>query len=46
MQLWESFSLEEAQRLIESCKTLEPFTPDNYFQFGVEHEECGVLIGD
>jgi RimJ/RimL family protein N-acetyltransferase len=46
MQLWESFSLHDAQRLIEDCKTLEPFTPDNYFQFGVEHKESDVLIGD
>lgn len=46
MQLWDSYDADKGKELIEECKTLEPFTANNYFQFGVEHKATGELIGD
>ena len=46
LQLWESYSLEEARKLIDDCKTIEPFTAGDSFQFGVELKATCELIGD
>ncbi len=46
MQLWESYSIDEGRKMIDELKKLEPFTPNNYFQFGVELKATGELIGD
>ncbi len=46
MQMWDSYDHDKGRTMIEECKTLEPFTPNNYFQFAVEHKATGALIGD
>lgn len=46
MQLWDSYSKEQASTLINGCKVIEPFTPGDSFQFGVALKETGELIGD
>lgn len=46
MQLWDSYDHQQGRKLIEACKAIEPFTPGDSFQFGVEHRESGTLIGD
>lgn len=46
MQMWESYDAAKGREMIEECKTLEPFTPANWFQFAVEHKATGKLIGD
>jgi RimJ/RimL family protein N-acetyltransferase len=46
MQLWDSYSLEQGREMIEELKGNEPFTANNYFQFGVELKATGELIGD
>ena len=46
MQLWESYSAEEACKLVGSCKVLEPFTAGGWFQFGVALKEGDTLVGD
>ena len=46
MQLWDSYDHSKGREMIEECKTLEPFTPNNYFQFAVEHQATEKLIGD
>lgn len=46
MQLWESYSAEEACGLVNSCKVVEPFTAGNWFQFGVALKDSDDLIGD
>jgi RimJ/RimL family protein N-acetyltransferase len=46
MQLWDSYDLEKGRKLIEGMDGLEPFTPGDSFQFGVELRATGGLIGD
>jgi RimJ/RimL family protein N-acetyltransferase len=46
MQLWDSYDAEKGQKLIDGCKTVEPFTAGDSFQFGVELKATGELIGD
>jgi RimJ/RimL family protein N-acetyltransferase len=46
LQLWESYDVDKGKEMIDECKGLEPFTPDNYFQFAVELKATGELIGD
>jgi RimJ/RimL family protein N-acetyltransferase len=46
MQLWDSYDADKAQKLIDGYKTIEPFTPNDSFQFGVEFKATGELIGD
>lgn len=46
MQLWDSYSLGEGRKLIDGCKSIEPFTPNDSFQFAVELKETNELIGD
>jgi RimJ/RimL family protein N-acetyltransferase len=46
MQLWESYSAEEARGLVNSCNLMEPFTAGNWFQFGVTLKGSDDLIGD
>ncbi len=46
MQLWESYTAEEARELINGCKVLEPFSAGNWFQFGVALKSTDALIGD
>lgn len=46
MQLWDSYDVEKGRKLIEGMEGVEPFTPGDSFQFGVEHRATGKLIGD
>ena len=46
MQLWESYTVEQARELINDCKVLEPFTAGGWFQFGVALKTTHELIGD
>lgn len=46
LQLWESYSVEEARGLVNPCKVVEPFTAGNWFQFGVALKDSDELIGD
>jgi RimJ/RimL family protein N-acetyltransferase len=46
MQLWESYSTEEARGLINGCKVVEPFTANDSFQFAVALRGSDELIGD
>ncbi len=46
MQLWERFEADEARRLINGCKVIEPFTAEDSFQFGVTLKGSDKLIGD
>jgi RimJ/RimL family protein N-acetyltransferase len=46
MQLWDSYDADKGRELIASTKNIEPFTPDTWFQFGVELKASGELIGD
>jgi RimJ/RimL family protein N-acetyltransferase len=45
-QSWETCSLEEAQRFVESLQDLAPGTPGQWFQFAVSRTPSGMLIGD
>lgn len=46
MQLWDSYDHDKGRKLIEGMNGLEPFTPGDSFQFGVELKATGELIGD
>jgi RimJ/RimL family protein N-acetyltransferase len=46
MQLWDSYDAQKGQKLIDDCKALEPFTPNDSFQFAVELKASNELIGD
>jgi RimJ/RimL family protein N-acetyltransferase len=45
-QSWESCSVEEARRFVESLEELVPGTPGQWFQFAVSRTPSGALIGD
>jgi RimJ/RimL family protein N-acetyltransferase len=45
-QLWENYDLERGRKLITETLEKEPFTANDWFQFGVEHKASRVLIGD
>jgi len=45
-QAWESCSLEEAKRFVESLEELAPGIPGKWFQFAVSLTPSGLLIGD
>ena len=46
MQMWESYSEEQARALINACKVVEPFTANDSFQFAVALKNSDQLIGD
>jgi len=45
-QAWDTCSLDEAARFIESLAHLAPGTPGTWFQFAVSHTASGALLGD
>lgn len=46
MQMWDSYDHDKGRKMIEGMKDVEPFTPGDSFQFGVELKATGELIGD
>ncbi len=46
LQLWDTYDLEKARKLIEGMVNLEPFIAGDSFQFGVELITTRQLIGD
>lgn len=45
-QTWSDYDCERGQQLIEESLRHPPFTPDQWFQLGVETHPGGQLIGD
>lgn len=45
-QSWESFSLEDAARLVASQKESEPGVPGTWLQLAIVERETGALLGD
>ena len=45
-QSWESFSEDEAQAFLQKQQTIEPGTPEMWFQFAMELKSSGIVVGD
>lgn len=45
-QSWESFSEDEAQAFLREQQSIEPGIPGKWFQFAIELQSSGMLVGD